>query len=125
MHGSEKWVLLRGSGSEHLSKDSNKGEQGGKVVVASKDVVVQEPITLNMGTHVAVRVVERGSELGSQGGDRTGNQTCKKQVSRQSNKVGLDEWVGNLDRELERSARGGESSSLGGGEQRMAETVEV
>ncbi|KAK8553866.1 hypothetical protein V6N12_030847 [Hibiscus sabdariffa] len=118
MHGSEKWVLLRGSGSEHLSKDSNKGEQGGKVVVASKDVVVQEPITLNMGTHVAVRV-------GSQGGDRTGNQTCKKQVSRQSNKVGLDEWVGNLDRELERSARGGESSSLGGGEQRMAETVEV
>ncbi|KAK8563889.1 hypothetical protein V6N12_036024 [Hibiscus sabdariffa] len=122
MHESEKRLLLRGSGSGPLSKESNKGEQGGKAVVASKDVVVQELVTLNPTAHAAVRVVERGYKFISKKG---GGRRCIIGLNDATAKVGLDEWVGNLERELEGSARGGESSSLGGEEQRMAETVGV
>ncbi|KAK8665728.1 hypothetical protein V6N13_005890 [Hibiscus sabdariffa] len=118
MHESEKRLLLRGSGSGPLSKESNKGEQGGKAVVASKDVVVQELVTLNPTAHAAVRVVERGykfiskkgggrrciiglndatakgnSQLGGhKGEDQTGNQTHKKQASRPVRKKWEELW---------------------------------
>ncbi|KAK8499542.1 hypothetical protein V6N13_097224 [Hibiscus sabdariffa] len=132
MNRSEKRVLLHGSGSEVSSKNLINGEHGGSIDVASKDVVVQEPVTVKVGTHVAVRVVERGADLGlkkgegrrsisglkdgvtkgnlkvenSKKGDRGGGPARTKQSSRQPSKIGLDEWVGSFDRELEDSMKG-------------------
>ncbi|KAK9025339.1 hypothetical protein V6N11_038208 [Hibiscus sabdariffa] len=150
MDGSEKRVLLRGSGSEDSSKKLLNGEHGGSRNVASKDVVVQEPVTVKVGTHVAVRVVECGAELGSKTGegrrsisylkdgvtkgslkvgiskkgDRGGGPIRTKQSSRQFVKIGLDDWVGSLDRELEESAKGSRQHSLGSNKQ-VTETVDV
>ncbi|KAK8581237.1 hypothetical protein V6N12_071471 [Hibiscus sabdariffa] len=50
---------------------SHISEKGGSVTVASKDVVVREPVTLKTGNYVAVRVTERGADLGpKKGGGR-------------------------------------------------------
>ncbi|KAK8972534.1 hypothetical protein V6N11_051200 [Hibiscus sabdariffa] len=150
MNGSEKRVLLHGSGSEDSSKNLFHREHGGSSVVASKDVVVQEPVTVKAGTHVAVRVVKRGADLGSKTGedrrsisglkdgvtkgnlkvgiskkgDREGGPARTKQPSRQSGKICLDEWVGSFDRELEDSVRGSIQHSLGSNQQ-VTETVDV
>ncbi|KAK9008572.1 hypothetical protein V6N11_075461 [Hibiscus sabdariffa] len=139
MNGSGKRILLRGSGSEDSSKNLINGEHEGSIDMASKDVVVQEPVTVKVGTHVVVRVVERGADLGLKKGegrrsisglkdsvtkgnlkvenskkrDRGGGPARTKQSSRQPSKVGLDEWVGSFDRELEDSMKGRRSPSLG------------
>ncbi|KAK8515850.1 hypothetical protein V6N12_016156 [Hibiscus sabdariffa] len=149
--GSENRIVLQGSGSDSLSKVSNISEKGGSVVVASKDVVVHEPITLKPGTHVAVRVSERGSELvqkkgggrrvttglkdgttkgnlrirGAKGGERAGTQIRKNQSIRPSSKVGLNYWVGSLDRKLESSMLDDGSSPHDGGEQHIADNIDV
>ncbi|KAK9033662.1 hypothetical protein V6N11_049848 [Hibiscus sabdariffa] len=113
-----RFVMLSDDANDTVPREGDKDHvnagvgdalfDGGKVVVASKDVVVQEPVTLNVGMHVVVRVVERGSEsVSKKGGSHRGISDLSDATTK--------EW----------SARGGESSSLGGGKQFMAESVEV
>ncbi|KAL4323250.1 hypothetical protein GQ457_11G015960 [Hibiscus cannabinus] len=137
--GEENRDVLRGSG------------QRGKVYVAASDVVIQESVTLNADTHTAVRIVERGADLvhkrgvgrrstpgltevavkgipragGARGGGRAGNLVCKKQVSRQLDRVGLDDWVGNMDRELEESGRSDERPLVEEVEQNLIASTKV
>ncbi|KAL4333752.1 hypothetical protein GQ457_07G002590 [Hibiscus cannabinus] len=122
--GDENRVVLRGYGSETLgigsNKTSTKDDQGVKGAVAAKDVVIQEPVTLNADAHTAVWIVERGADLapkkgvgrrnasgltevavkgnprvgGTGGGGRVGNQVRRKQIARQPSRVGLDDWWG-------------------------------
>ncbi|KAK8678791.1 hypothetical protein V6N13_144276 [Hibiscus sabdariffa] len=57
--------------TNQFSQVSHISEKGGSVTVASKDVVVREPVTLKTGNYVAVRVTERGADLGpKKGGGR-------------------------------------------------------
>ncbi|KAK8593735.1 hypothetical protein V6N12_045810 [Hibiscus sabdariffa] len=147
----EHRLMLKGSGSDPLCKVSHTSEKGGSVTVASKDVVVCEPVTLKIGNHVAVRVAERGADLGpkkgggrcvmaglkdgitkdklrigsAKGGVRPGNPVRKPQSSRAVSKVGLTEWAGSLDRKLESSLLGGGSSPHGGGEHNTAANIDV
>ncbi|KAK8574197.1 hypothetical protein V6N13_097186 [Hibiscus sabdariffa] len=151
LRGRDNLVVLQGSGSDSLRKVSNKSEMGGSTVVASKDEVVYEPINLKSGTHVVVRVSERGSDLvskkgggrrftaglkdgttkgnmrigGAKGGEQAGTQIRKNQSIRPPGKVGLNDWVGSLDRDLESSMVGGGSAPNGGGEQHSAEYIDV
>ncbi|KAL4352806.1 hypothetical protein GQ457_06G008600 [Hibiscus cannabinus] len=99
INGSEKRVQLRGSGSD----------------------APRTCVTVKASSHIAVRVVERGADLGSKKG---GDPARMKQPSRQPSKVGLDEWVGSFDRELEDSMKGQRSPSLGS-DQQVAETLDV
>ncbi|KAL4297374.1 hypothetical protein GQ457_12G006380 [Hibiscus cannabinus] len=143
MDGSEKRAILRGAGSEVSSMKVPNGEQGESRIVASKGVIVQEPVTMKTGTHVAVRVVERSEDLGSKAGegrrhisgskdglskgslklgiakkgDRGGGPARSKQSSRQSGKIGLADWMGSLDRELVESGKGRRQQLLGGNKQ--------
>ncbi|KAK9009115.1 hypothetical protein V6N11_080584 [Hibiscus sabdariffa] len=111
VRGSEKRVLLRGSGSDSMEQVASKGlpvsDQVGAIVVVAKDVIIHEPIMLNADAHVAVRVFERGSGLAT-----------KKGAGRQS-------ITGNLDRELESSGKGDKALSLGGDDHRLAEVDDV
>ncbi|KAK8512136.1 hypothetical protein V6N12_031864 [Hibiscus sabdariffa] len=151
LRGRDNLVVLQGSGSDSLRKVSNKSEMGGSTVVASKDEVVYEPINLKSGTHVVVRVSERGSDLvskkgggrrftaglkdgtakgnmrigGAKGGEQAGTQIRKNQSIRPPGKVGLNDWVGSLDRDLESSMVGGGSAPNDGGEQHSAEYIDV
>ncbi|KAL4353088.1 hypothetical protein GQ457_06G029840 [Hibiscus cannabinus] len=150
MDGSEKRAILRGAGSEVSSMRMTIGEQGESRIVASKGVIVQEPVTMKTGTHVVVRVVERSVDLGSKAGegrrnisgskddlsngslklgiakkgDRGGGPARSKQSSRQSGKIGLADWMGSLDRELVESGKGRRQQSLGGNKQ-VTEKVDV
>ncbi|KAL4348042.1 hypothetical protein GQ457_17G005950 [Hibiscus cannabinus] len=153
--GEENRVVLRGSGSEMLGVGSNKmstkDEQRVKVNVAAMDVVIQEPVTLNADAQTAVRIVERGADLvhkkgvgrrstsgltevavkgiprvgGARGGGRAGNQIRIKQITRQPGRVGLDYWVGNMDRELEESGRSDERPPVGDVDQTLIASTEV
>ncbi|KAK8693990.1 hypothetical protein V6N13_071554 [Hibiscus sabdariffa] len=141
--GEENRVVLRGSGLKMLGIGSNKisteDDQGVTDNVAVTDVVIQEPVTLNADAHTTVRIVERGADLahkkgvgrrsasgltevavkgiphvgGTRGGGRVRNQVRRKQITCQPSRVGLDDWVGNMDRELEESGRSDEIPSVG------------
>ncbi|KAK8492917.1 hypothetical protein V6N12_038617 [Hibiscus sabdariffa] len=118
-------------GSEPLSFVSKEVVESltGNLEVVSTDVVVPTKVSLNTKSHVAIRVLERGVTLNSKtvpnrrsdaGGhllaprtsnqapvgkkvDRKGSSNRKKTDSRSSSKVALGEWLGNMERDLERS----------------------
>ncbi|KAK8609826.1 hypothetical protein V6N13_093238 [Hibiscus sabdariffa] len=62
-------VLLCRSWLKSSGKSSGEGNQGGKFVVASLNVIIPAQVTLNTDALLAVRVVERGSELASKNVD--------------------------------------------------------
>ncbi|KAK8702213.1 hypothetical protein V6N13_020580 [Hibiscus sabdariffa] len=102
--------------------------------IAYTDLVIPAKVTMNPKSHVAVRVLERGTNLGSKvvparrsddgermvapnssirvaGGrsvDRKGGSTQKKQDSRPPSKVVLGDWLGHMERELDRPKDRGE-----------------
>ncbi|KAK8511659.1 hypothetical protein V6N12_038260 [Hibiscus sabdariffa] len=151
LNGNEHRLMLKGSGSDLLCKESHTREKDDSVTVALKDVVFREPVTLKNGNHVAVRVVERGAVLGpKQGGDRhtmvgskdgiakdklrigsakggvrPGNPVRKTQSNRAVSKIGLTDWAASLDRELESSLSGSGQPPHGGGEHNPAATIDV
>ncbi|KAL4277927.1 hypothetical protein GQ457_03G002210 [Hibiscus cannabinus] len=118
-------------GSESLSSASKEVEESliGNLEVASTDMVIPAKVSLNTKSHVAVRVLERGVTLNSKtvpnrrsdaGGnllaprisnqahvgkkvDRKGSFNRKKTDSRSSSKVVLGEWLGQMERDLDRS----------------------
>ncbi|KAL4362551.1 hypothetical protein GQ457_04G013570 [Hibiscus cannabinus] len=121
MDGSEKRVLLRGLRSEDSSKKllnvrvvergANLGSKTGagrRSIFGLKDGVTKGSLKLGI----------------SKKGDRGGGPARTKQSSRQSGKIGLEDWVGSLDRELEESVKGSRQHSLGSNKQ-VAETVDV
>ncbi|KAL4289744.1 hypothetical protein GQ457_14G000690 [Hibiscus cannabinus] len=106
----------------------------GNSEVASADVVIPASVSINPKSHTTVRVLEHGANLGSKSvparrgvagehfvasssksrlvGNKSGVQKessiRKKQDPRSASKVVLGEWLGHMERDLNRSKDGGE-----------------